>query len=137
MVTLVTEPTLVDGIRELVPVVSGTRTLGAALAMDFSMADGPPASHSINYAHSWLQDSDAGQQKLLNKIVDFFASDFGGAHTVIRLIITCAVRLYSFMLHTLPLDVCRPYLATANSDVRTVVFRNFGVSYHGTNTLSN
>jgi hypothetical protein len=62
-VPLVTTPTLVDEIHELVPVASGTRTLGAPLAMDFSMADGPPAPHDITYVHSWLQDSVAAQPK--------------------------------------------------------------------------
>jgi hypothetical protein len=60
---------LIDEIREFVPVVSGTRTLGAPLAMDLSMVDGPPACHYINYIHSWLQDSVAAQQKLWDKIV--------------------------------------------------------------------
>jgi hypothetical protein len=51
-VPLVIALALDDEIRELVPVASGSRTLGAPLAMDFSMADGPPASHNINYVHS-------------------------------------------------------------------------------------
>jgi hypothetical protein len=41
-------PKLVEVIRAIVPVVTGTSNLGAALAMDFSMADGPPASHNEN-----------------------------------------------------------------------------------------
>jgi hypothetical protein len=35
--------------RAMVPDVTGTSNLGAPLAMDFSMADGPPASHNENY----------------------------------------------------------------------------------------
>jgi hypothetical protein len=52
-----TAPELVEVIRAKVPVVTVTSTLGAPLAMDFSMADGPPASHNENYVHSLLQDT--------------------------------------------------------------------------------
>jgi hypothetical protein len=69
---------LVEVIRATVPVVTGTSNLGAPLAMDFSMADGPPASHNENYVHSWLQDSVEAHQLLLDKIVCFAMSDFGG-----------------------------------------------------------
>jgi hypothetical protein len=86
----------VDEIRELVPGVTGTRILDAPLAMDFPMSDGPPASHNVNYAHSGLQDSVAAQQKILDKIVDFFASDFGAVYSAFRLVIMCAVRRYGF-----------------------------------------
>jgi hypothetical protein len=48
-----TAPKLADVIRAMVPIVTGTTNLGAPLAMDFSMADGPPASHNENYVHSW------------------------------------------------------------------------------------
>jgi hypothetical protein len=41
-------------------------SLGAPLAMDSSMLNGPPASHNINHTHSVLQDSVAAQQKLLD-----------------------------------------------------------------------
>jgi hypothetical protein len=37
-----TAPKLVEVIRAMVPVVTGTSNLAAPLAMDFSMADGPP-----------------------------------------------------------------------------------------------
>jgi hypothetical protein len=59
---------LADVIRAKVPVVSGTSNLGAPLAMDFSMAYGPPASHNENCAHSWLQDTveALGQDRLLS-----------------------------------------------------------------------
>jgi hypothetical protein len=40
---------LVEAIRAKVPVVPGTSTLGAPLAMDVSVTDGPPASHNENY----------------------------------------------------------------------------------------
>jgi precorrin-3B methylase len=43
---------LVEVIRAMVPVVTGTSNLGAPLAMDFSMAYGLPASHNENYVHS-------------------------------------------------------------------------------------
>jgi hypothetical protein len=52
-----TAPKLVQMIRATIPVVAGTSNLEAPLAMDFSMAYGPPASHNENYAHSWLQDT--------------------------------------------------------------------------------
>jgi hypothetical protein len=42
--------------------------------------------------------------------------------------ITCAIRRYRFLLPTLPPDICRPYLATANRAVRVVVYRISGVS---------
>jgi hypothetical protein len=48
---------LVEVIRAKVPFVTGTSTLAAPLAMDFSMADGPPASHNENHVHSWLKDT--------------------------------------------------------------------------------
>jgi hypothetical protein len=111
-------PTRVDEIRELVPIVTGTHILGASLAMDFSTSDDPPASHNINYIQSWLQDSVAAQQKILNQIVDFFASDFKGMHSVFPLMITCAVRRCSFQLRTLSHGACHPYLATTDSVVK-------------------
>jgi hypothetical protein len=52
MVTPDTALDLVEVIRAMVPVVTGTSNLGAPLAMDFSMADGPPASHNKNYFYS-------------------------------------------------------------------------------------
>jgi hypothetical protein len=70
--------------------------------MDFSMTDGPPASHDENYVHSWLQDTVAARQILLDKIVCFAFLDFGGAHAAFHLMmITCAVRRYGFLLLTL------------------------------------
>jgi hypothetical protein len=45
---------LVEVVRTKVPVVTGFGTLGAPLAMDFSMTDGPQASHNESYLHSWL-----------------------------------------------------------------------------------
>jgi hypothetical protein len=73
-----TAPEHVEVIRAMVPVVTGTSNLGAPLVMDFSMADGPPASHNENYVHSWLQDIIEAHQLLLDKIVCFAMSDFGG-----------------------------------------------------------
>jgi hypothetical protein len=52
-----TAPELVEVIRAMVPVVTGTSNLGAPLAMSFFMVDGPPASHNDNYIQSWLQDT--------------------------------------------------------------------------------
>jgi hypothetical protein len=92
------------------------------------MADGPPASHNENYVHSWLQDIVEAHQLLLDKIVCFAMSDFGGTHAAFRLMLTCAVRRYGFMLRTLPLDICRPYLASADRAVRAAVYRIIGVS---------
>jgi hypothetical protein len=43
---------LVEVIRAMVPVVTGSSTLGAPLAVDFSIEDGPPASHNEIYVHS-------------------------------------------------------------------------------------
>jgi hypothetical protein len=122
MVPLGAAPTLVNEIRGLVSVVTGTRTLGASPQWTFSMLDRPLASHNINYDHSWLLDSVVAQEKLLDKIVDFYASAFGGAHSAFRLMITCAVRRCGILLRTLPLDVCRPYLATADSALRVDIF---------------
>jgi hypothetical protein len=65
-------------VRAMVTVVTGTSNLGAILVMDFSMADGPPASHNVNYVHYWLQDTVEAHQLLLDKIVCFAMSDFGG-----------------------------------------------------------
>jgi hypothetical protein len=61
-------------------------------------------------------------------------SDFGGTHVAFRLMITCAVRRYGILLRTLPLDICRLYLAAAYRAVRTAVFRVLGVS-HDVQTL--
>jgi hypothetical protein len=70
--------------------------------MDFSMEDGSLALHNENHIHySWLQDTVEAHQLLLNKIVGFAMSDFGGTHAAFRLIITCAVRRYGFLLRTL------------------------------------
>jgi hypothetical protein len=70
-----TAPELVEVMRTMVPVVTGTSILGAPLAMDFSMVDGPPASHNENYVHSWLQDTVEAHQLLLDKIVCFTMRD--------------------------------------------------------------
>jgi hypothetical protein len=129
-----TAPELVEVIRAIVPVVMGTSTLGAPLAMDFSMADGPRASHNENYVHSWLQDTVEAHQLLLDNIACFAMSDFGGTHGAFRLMITCAVRRYGFLLRTLPRDTCRPYFAAADRAVRTTVYRILGVS-HDVQTL--
>jgi hypothetical protein len=59
----------------------------------------------------------------LDKIVCFAMSEFGGTHAAFRLMITCAVRRYGFLLRTLPPDICRPYLAIADRTVRTTVYR--------------
>jgi hypothetical protein len=59
---------LVEVIRGRVPVVIGTSTLGAPLAMDFSMANRTPTPHNENYVHSWLQDTVEAHQLLLDKI---------------------------------------------------------------------
>jgi hypothetical protein len=42
--------------------------------------------------------------------------------------ITCAVRRCGFLLRTLPLDICRPYLFVADRAVCTTVLRILGVS---------
>jgi hypothetical protein len=94
---------LVEVIRDKDPIVTGTSTLGAPLAMDFSMTDGPPASHSENYVFSRLQDTVEAHQLVLDKIVCFATSEFGGAHAAFRLMITCAVRRYGLVLRTLSL----------------------------------
>jgi hypothetical protein len=89
-------------IRVKVPVVTGTSALRASLAMDLWMTDDPPASHNENYVHSWPQDIVEAHQLVLNKIVCFATSDFGGAHVAFRLMFTCAVRRNGFLLHNLP-----------------------------------
>jgi hypothetical protein len=68
MVPLDTEHELVEMIRAEVPVVTGTSTLGASLAMDLSLTDGPPGSHNENYVHSWLQDTVEAHELLLDMI---------------------------------------------------------------------
>jgi hypothetical protein len=118
---------LVEVIRAKVPVATGTSTLGAPLEMDISMTDGPPAPHNENYVHSWLQDTVKAYELLFDYMVCFALSDFGGAHAAFRLIITCAVRRYGFLLHTLPPHICRPYLATKVRAVRFAVFLILGV----------
>jgi hypothetical protein len=40
----------------------------------------------------------------------------------------CDIRRYGLLLRTLPPDICRPYLATADRAVRTSVYRILGVS---------
>jgi hypothetical protein len=56
-------------------------------------------------------------------------SDFGGTHVAFRLMNTCAVRRYGFLLRTLPPYICRPYLVVVDIAVRNAVFRILGVSY--------
>jgi hypothetical protein len=114
----------------MIPVVTGTSNLGASLAMDFSMADGPASSHNGNYVHSWLQVTVEVHQMLLDKIVCFAMSDFGGTHAAFLLMITCAVRRYGFLFRTLPPYICRPYLAIAYRAVRSAVYRILGVSQY-------
>jgi hypothetical protein len=105
MVPSDTAPEVVEVIRAMVPVVTGTSNLETTLAMDFSMAFGPPASHIENYVHSWLQDTVEAHQLLLDKIVCFAMSDFGGTHIAFRFMITYAVRRYRFLLRTLPSNI--------------------------------
>jgi hypothetical protein len=102
--------------------------------MDFSMAYGPPASHNEIYVHSWLQNTVEAHQLLLDKIVCFAMSDFGGTHAAFRLMITFAVHRYGFLLRTLPLDIVLKYLATEDSVVRTKAYRILGVC-HDVQTL--
>jgi hypothetical protein len=97
-----TTPELVEVILTMGPVVTGTSNLGAPLAMDFSMEDGPPASHNENYVHSCRQDTVEAHQLLLDEIVCFAMSDFGETHAAFCLIITCAERRYGFLLRTPP-----------------------------------
>jgi hypothetical protein len=113
----------VEVLRAMVPVVTGTSSLGAPLAMDFSMADGPPASDNENYVHFWPQDTVEAHHLLMDKIVCFAMSDFGGTHDAFRLMITCAVRRYGFLLSTLPHDICRMYLVVKYIAVHIEVFR--------------
>jgi hypothetical protein len=102
MVPTDTAHELIEVIRAMVPVVTGTGNLGAPLAMDFSMAYSPPISHNENYVHSWLQDTVEVHQFILDKIICFAMSDFGGTHAAFRLMITCTIRRYGFLLRTLP-----------------------------------
>jgi hypothetical protein len=121
-----TTPELVEVIRAKVPGVTGTSTIGAPLAMDFSMANGPPTSRKYNSVHSWLQDTVEVHQLLLDNIVCFATSDFGGAHAAFRLMITCAVWILA--LNPPPPYICRPYLAATDRAVRIAFFRILGVS---------
>jgi hypothetical protein len=106
-----------------VSVVTGTTTLGASMAMDFSVTDGPPASENENYVLSWLQDTVEAHKLLLDKIVCFDTSDFGGAHAVFQLMITCTTRRYGFLLRTLPLMSGDRILLV---HIRNVFFPNLG-----------
>jgi hypothetical protein len=126
MVPLDTHVVMVETIRVLMPVVSGTRTLGALLAIDLSMTYGPHVLHNMNNVNSWLEDIVSAHQRLLDQIVEFSGSDFDGAHSAFRLMIICAVRRYGFMLRTRPHNIFRPYLVIANNVVRTVVFYVMG-----------
>jgi hypothetical protein len=96
--------------------------IGVPLAMNFSMAHGPPTSHKENYIHSWLQDTVEAHQLLLDKIVCFAMSNFGGTHAASRLMIAMG----SFSAP--PLDTCRPYSVAAYITARTTVFRVLGDS---------
>jgi hypothetical protein len=61
---------LVEVIRAKVPILTGTSILGdpfIPLTMDFSMTNGPPASHNENYVYSWLQDTVEAHQLHLEK----------------------------------------------------------------------
>jgi hypothetical protein len=77
---------------------------------------------SVAGVKSWSRRS----KKVLDKVVDFSASNFGGVHSAFWLKITCSVRRTGFMLCTLPLDAFHPYHATAYSIVRSVVFSILG-----------
>jgi hypothetical protein len=89
----------------MVPVVTGTCSLGAPLSMDFSTTDSPPASHNESNVHSWLNDTVEAHQLLLDKIVVLRRTKSiatSSAHSAFRLMITCAARLSGFLLRTLP-----------------------------------
>jgi hypothetical protein len=111
-----------------------SRIMSLPLAMDFSVAKCPLASHIECYVHSWLQDTVEAHELLLDNIGCFAMSDFEGAHAAFRLMITCAVRRYGFLLRTLPPYICRTCLAIADRGVRTVIYRILGVS-HDVQTL--
>jgi hypothetical protein len=96
--------------------------------MYFSMTDGPPSSNSDNYAYYWLQDTVEAHELLLDKIVCFAMSDFGGAHAAFRLMITWAVHRYGLLLRTLPSNACLPYLTIADRAVRYAIFQILDVS---------
>jgi hypothetical protein len=102
MVPPETAPDLYEVIRANVFVVTGSSTLGAPLAMYISMTDGLPASHNEKYVHFRLQHTVEAHRLLRDKIACFATSDFGGAHAAFRLMVTCAVRKYRFLLRTLP-----------------------------------
>jgi hypothetical protein len=97
-----TTPELVGVTRAMVPVVTGTSNLGAPLAIDFSIANGPPASHNEDYVQSWLQDTVEAHQLLMDKIVCCAMSDFRGRHVAFRLMIMCVIRRYGLLLRTPP-----------------------------------
>jgi hypothetical protein len=72
----------------MVPVVTASSTLGASLAMDFSMTDGPSTSHNDNYVHSWLQDAAEAYKLPLDKnhmlcYVGLPRSTFGHVNTAL------------------------------------------------------
>jgi hypothetical protein len=118
---------LVEMTRAKIPVVSGSSNLlGGPLTMDFSMANGPPASHNENYVHSWLQETVEAHQLLLGKIVCYVGLRRD----------TCCLSLDDYVCGTplwvlaphLPPNTWRPYLAPANRAVRNAIYRILGVS---------
>jgi hypothetical protein len=117
-----TDLELVEAIRAKVPIVTGASALGAPLAMDFSMTDGPPVPRNGNYFHSWLQDTVEAYHLLLDKIVCFAMSDFGEAHVAFRFMITCAVRSYGFLLRLVIdgiVDILQAHFAAISGIFRT------------------
>jgi hypothetical protein len=83
MVSLGTDFELIEPVRVLVPVVSANRALGVPLAMNFSMRDGPPVSHNVNFVHSWREKTVFAHEGLVDNIIELSESDFGGAYTYI------------------------------------------------------
>jgi hypothetical protein len=119
---------LVEVVRAKISVVTGTSNLGAPLAMDYSMRDGPTTSHNENNAHFFPQDTVEDHQLLLDKIVCFAMSICGGAHEAFSLMITCAVRRCGFLLRTHPLIFADHALLLGDRAVHTAVFRILRVS---------
>jgi hypothetical protein len=86
---------LVAGIRKRVPILTGTLYPCRSTGDGLLNVAWHPGSHNVKCIHCWLQDSVAAQQKLLDKTHRIFEARY----STFRLMITCAVCRYCFMLY--------------------------------------
>jgi hypothetical protein len=88
---------MVEGTRAKVLVVKDTSNVGAPSVMDFAM----------DFSVIIILDFKTRWRLISSSWTIWFAcfamSDFGGTHGAFRLMNTCAVRRYGFLLRTLPM----------------------------------